>query len=120
MLLDSRVGENSTRLSVRFYVGGIHGFDWHRISRRHSGKANVLFADGHVDSETWRQLLYPLVENWTRFSFDNKKHWRDSEMSSPSGWQPQCLGRNGWSFDLFAVFVYLRIAGHLVWDGKAV
>ena len=58
------------------------------VSRRHFGKANVLFADGHVGSETPRQLLYPSVENWTRFNFDNKKHWRDGDMPSSSGWQP--------------------------------
>ena len=58
------------------------------VARRHSGQANILFADGHVGSETLRQLLYPSVENWTRFNFDNKPHWRDGEMPSASGWQP--------------------------------
>ena len=59
-----------------------------QIARRHSGQANVLFADGHVGSETPRQLLYPSLENWTRFNYDNRQHWEDSDMPSSSGWQP--------------------------------
>ncbi len=58
------------------------------VARRHSGQANVLFADGHVGSETLRQMLYPSVENWTRFNFDNKQHWSDGDMPSASGWKP--------------------------------
>ena len=38
------------------------GFNSSWISRRHSGKANVLFADGHVGSETPPQLFYPSFE----------------------------------------------------------
>ena len=57
------------------------------VARRHSGQVNVLFADGHVGSETLHQMLYPSVENWTRFNYDNRQHWRDSEMPSASGWQ---------------------------------
>lgn len=55
------------------------------IARRHFGKANVLFADGHVGSETPRQLLYPSVENWTRWNYDNRQHWDDADMPSPVG-----------------------------------
>ena len=58
------------------------------VARRHSGQANILFADGHVGSETLYEMLYPSLENWTRFNYDNKKHWRDGEMPSASGWQP--------------------------------
>ena len=58
-------------------------------SRRHSGKVVVLFADGHVGSETYRQLLYPSLENLTRFNYDNQKHWRDSEMPDAATWEPQ-------------------------------
>ena len=56
------------------------------ISRRHSGRANVLFADGHVGSETLRQLLYPSVENLTRFNYDNRRHW--GWMPAAEGWEP--------------------------------
>ena len=70
-------------------LGGISGqYSFVTVARRHSGQANVLFADGHVGSETLRQLLYPSLENWTRFNYDNRQHWRDLDMPSASGWQP--------------------------------
>lgn len=43
-------------------------FSLETISRRHSGKAVVLLADGHVGSEMIRQLEYPSFENWMRFN----------------------------------------------------
>ena len=58
------------------------------VARRHSGQANILFADGHVGSESLHEMLYPSLENWTRFNYDNKKHWGDGDMPSASGWQP--------------------------------
>lgn len=58
------------------------------IARRHSGQANILFADGHVGSETLLQLLYPSVENWTRWNYENRQHWDGADMPNPSGWQP--------------------------------
>ena len=64
------------------------GHDPLTVARRHSGQVNVLFADGHVGSETLYQMLYPSLENWTRFNYDNKKHWLDGDMPSSSGWQP--------------------------------
>lgn len=50
---------------------------------------NILFADGHVGSETLHQMLYPSLENWTRFNYDNKEHWNDVDMPNPSGSQPR-------------------------------
>ena len=71
-----------------FLVGvqTFHDFQGH-ASSRHSGKVVVLFADGHVGSETPRQLLYPSLENLTRFNYDNQKHWRDSEMPDAATWE---------------------------------
>ena len=84
---------------VRSHSGGIAisrgGFDGISsssgsvsVARRHSGQVNILFADGHVGSESLYEMLYPSLENWTRFNYDNKQHWRDGEMPSASGWQP--------------------------------
>ena len=58
------------------------------VARRHSGQVNVLFADGHVGSESLHEMLYPSLENWTRFNYDNRQHWDDGEMPSSSGWEP--------------------------------
>ena len=80
--------ENSKRLSIESSNSEFGDFSWLTVSRRHSGKVNVLFADGHVGSETLRQLGYPSLENWARWNYDNQKHWRDSDMPSAVGWQP--------------------------------
>ena len=72
-------------LQIRFPL-----LDWRTrlsIARRHSGQVNILFADGHVGSESLRQMLYPSVENWTRFNYDNKKHRMDVHMPNPSDWE---------------------------------
>ena len=73
---------------LRFGLKFIFDFDRSQvnISRRHSGQSNVLFADGHVGSETLRQLLYPSVENLTRFNYDNRRHW--GWMPAAEGWEP--------------------------------
>ena len=77
---------------IAISLGGFSGIDssggYVSVARRHSGQANVLFADGHVGSETLHQLLFPSVDNWTRFNFDNKPHWNDGDMPAASGWQP--------------------------------
>lgn len=75
------------RLYIRIPLWTLHDFPA-LASRGHSGKVNVLFADEHVASETYRQLLYPSLENWTRFNYDNQKHWRDSEMPDAATWEP--------------------------------
>ena len=83
----------SLRLQVAAsFLTSLHVEPWYdalTVARRHSGQANILFADGHVGSETLYQMLYPSLDNWTRFNFDNKQHWRDGEMPSASGWQPR-------------------------------
>ena len=58
------------------------------VARRHSRQVNVLFADGHVGSESLYEMLFPSLENWTRFNYDNRQHWLDGDMPSSSGWQP--------------------------------
>ena len=78
--------------SIAISLGGFGGISSSggsvSVARRHSGQANVLFADGHVGSETLYQMLFPSVENWTRFNYDDKQHWDDGDMPSASGWQP--------------------------------
>lgn len=66
--------ENDDRpLTIDIIIHPFSSFQWY-ASRCQSGKVVVVFADGHVDSETIRQLLYPSLENWTRYNHDNKKH----------------------------------------------
>ena len=74
--------------SFRHFSGIASNDELLTVARRHSGQANILFADGHVGSESLHEMLYPSLENWTRFNFDNKQHWRDGEMPSASGWEP--------------------------------
>ncbi len=47
------------------------------MSRRHSGKVNVLFADGHVASETLKTLTLPQRENMRRWNYDHQPHEED-------------------------------------------
>ena len=85
-------GERSLKLHVTpLFATSLRVEPWHHaltVARRHSGQANILFADGHVGSESLYEMLYPSLENWTRFNYDNKKRWLDSDMPSSSGWQP--------------------------------
>ena len=79
------------RLEVRPPFSSLFVHPWYReltVARRHSRQANVLFADGHVGSETLYQMLFPSVENWTRFNYDNRQHWDDGDMPSAEGWNP--------------------------------
>ena len=85
---NSRPGYFRLVLAPRGLYGLDSNGDFLNVARRHSGQANILFADGHVGSETLYQMLFPSLENWTRFNYDNKQHWRDGEMPSASGWQP--------------------------------
>lgn len=82
------LASDSGRFLIRF-VSSLQNwsFGWNIISPRHSGNAVVLFANGHVGSESLRQLLYPSLDNWIRFNYDNKKHWRDSEMPDAETWE---------------------------------
>ncbi len=91
----SRFGSSSSGyfhldpFSKGFYgIDSSSGYGRLSVARRHSGQVNVLFADGHVGSESLYEMLYPSVENWTRFNYDNRQHWDDGDMPSSSGWQP--------------------------------
>ncbi len=86
------LGKRSLKLQVvASFLASLDVAPWRHaltVAHRHSGQANILFADGHVGSETLYQMLYPSLENWTRFNFDNKQHWRDGEMPSAEDWNP--------------------------------
>ena len=48
------------------------------VSRRHDRRSMVLFADGHVASESLEELLLP-GENWKRWNYDHEKHWNERQ-----------------------------------------
>ncbi len=88
----SRFGKSGGGTRLHLFSHGFYGIDsshsFLNVARRHSGQANILFADGHVGSETLYQMLFPSLDNWTRFNYDNRQHWLDSDMPSASGWEP--------------------------------
>ncbi len=49
-----------------------NSFHWNSTTRRHNGKANILFADGHIAAETPKQLGYPAEVSWKRWNYDHK------------------------------------------------
>lgn len=59
-----------------------------KVSRRHSGKVNVLFADGHVDWESLKELTLPQPENMRRWNYDNRPHEEHWQPVNPSEWEP--------------------------------
>ena len=48
--------------------------DWHGPRFRHNGRANVLFADGHVDAETEKELLDFSGDRAKRWNYDHQLH----------------------------------------------
>ena len=44
------------------------------ISRRHSGKANMFLANGHVETGTLSYWTWPSIEKRRRWNFDNQAH----------------------------------------------
>jgi prepilin-type processing-associated H-X9-DG protein len=42
------------------------------VSRRHSGGANMLFCDGHVEYSNWRKWVVQTPENLMRWNHDRK------------------------------------------------
>ncbi len=55
--------------------------DWPRpspnrvgVSRQHDGKSNVLFADGHIETDTLLNWTLPTVESRRRWNFDYEPH----------------------------------------------
>ena len=62
---------------IKFGVPG--PLDWSRWTAwnaryRHNGRANVLFADGHVDAETEKELLDFSGDRAKRWNYDNQLH----------------------------------------------
>ena len=47
---------------------------WHGPRFRHNGRANVLFADGHVDAETEKELLDRSGDRAKRWNYDHQLH----------------------------------------------
>ena len=47
---------------------------WHGPRFRHNGRANVLFADGHVDAETEKELLDFSGDRAKRWNYDHQLH----------------------------------------------
>ena len=43
-------------------------------STRHRGEANVLFANGHVGSESMTELYHPASENMKRWNYNHRDH----------------------------------------------
>ena len=59
-----------------------------KLSRRHNGKVNVLFADGHVALESLKELTLPQPENMRRWNYDNRPHEEHWQPVNPSEWEP--------------------------------
>ena len=64
------------------------GYPMSSISRRHSGNVNVLFADGHVDLESLKELTLPQPENMRRWNYNNRPHEEHWQPVNPSEWHP--------------------------------
>lgn len=73
------LGEGIEYLSRRFQRASMEEFglarDLSGASRRHSGRANVAFADGHVEVNTLKKLFFSLVpSDLKRWYTDNEPH----------------------------------------------
>ncbi|MCS1411805.1 MAG: hypothetical protein M2R45_05007 [Verrucomicrobia subdivision 3 bacterium] len=65
------------------------GEEWVPISARHDRRANMLFADGHVEADTLYNWSVPLPEKRRRWNWDNQPHPEDWRKDDPDNWNPR-------------------------------
>ena len=58
------------------------------LTRRHSGKANIAFLDGHVESLTLRELTLPVEAIHRRWHYDHKAHLDRLHYRNAENWSP--------------------------------
>ena len=74
---ENEVLKDEIEQPIKFGVPG--PLDWSRWTAgnaryRHNGRANVLFADGHVDAETGKELLDFSGDRAKRWNYDHQLH----------------------------------------------
>ena len=57
------------------------------VSRRHNGRANMVLADGHVETDTLYNWVAPSPEKRSRWNYDNLPHEKDWPNQNPEDWK---------------------------------
>ena len=72
------------------------------ISRRHNGKANMVLADGHVETNTLYNWVAPVPEKRRRWNYDNLPHEEDWPNQNPDDWKniPSAMNNNPETFTI--------------------